>query len=143
MPIIHPWHFILKRECHYWIVFNGAIFNFIELKKELMTAGYTFQTKTDTEVIIAAYDYWGSKCLSKFNGMWSFIIYDTQKQQLFVARDRFAIKPLFYYQTEDSILFASEIKALLKHPNVKTSPNMTYINSFLKSGVKEYLKETS
>jgi len=128
---------------HYWIVFNGAIFNFIELKKELMTAGYTFQTKTDTEVIIAAYDYWGSKCLSKFNGMWSFIIYDTQKQQLFVARDRFAIKPLFYYQDENSILFASEIKALLKHPKLKTNPNMSYIDSFLKSGAKEYLKETA
>jgi len=128
---------------HYWIVFNGAIFNFIELKKELITAGYTFQTKTDTEVIIAAYDYWGEKCLSKFNGMWSCIIYDTQKQHIFIARDRFAIKPLYYYQDENSILFASEIKALLKHPKIKTSPNMSYIDSFLKSGAKEYLKETA
>ena len=127
----------------YWIVFNGAIYNFVEIKKELKKEGYVFYTNTDTEVIIAAYDYWGEKCLSKFNGMWAFVIYNPNTQSLFISRDRFAIKPLYYYQNENILIFASEIKALLHHPAVKTKPNMDYIQLYQKTSDLEHLKETS
>ena len=97
----------------YWITYNGEIYNYLEIKQELLEKGYQFQNQTDTEVIMAAYDYWGFDCVQKFNGMWAFVIYDIQKNQLFIARDRFGIKPLYYRHTEKSIQFGSEIKQLL------------------------------
>ena len=97
----------------YSIIFNGEIYNYLELKSELTTMGYKFATDTDTEVIMASYDHWGHDCLNKFNGMWSFVCYDNQKKQLFISRDRFGIKPLYYYQDGKIIIFASEIKSIL------------------------------
>ena len=79
-----------------WITFNGEIFNYIELRKELETLGRHFHTATDTEVLIQAYEEWGIDCLHKFNGMWAFAIWDLHKQRLFISRDRFGIKPLYY-----------------------------------------------
>ena len=81
----------------YVIVFNGEIYNYLELKDELQKRGYNFTTNTDTEVILAAYDFWGVDCLSRFNGMWAFSLWDKKKKQLFCARDRFGIKPKHYF----------------------------------------------
>jgi len=127
----------------YWIVFNGEIFNYIELKEELFAAGYRFYSDSDTEVIMAAYDFWGSKCLNKFNGMWAFCIYDTETSRVIIARDRFGIKPFYYYKDGNNFIFASEIKAILQHPLVSKSPNMSYLADMINSGSKEWLEETA
>jgi asparagine synthase (glutamine-hydrolysing) len=97
------------------IVFNGEIYNYIELREELQLKGYIFETHSDTEVIINAYKEWGTNCVSKFNGMWAFCIYDKQEQKLFLSRDRFGIKPLYYYFFEEKFIFASELKAIKVH----------------------------
>ena len=93
------------------ICYNGEVYNYIELKKEL--SFYSFKTNSDTEVILAAYKRWGKNCVSHLRGMFSFAIWDEQKQELFIARDRFGIKP-FYYTIQKSVFyFASEVKTLL------------------------------
>lgn len=96
----------------YTIVYNGEIYNFIELKSELKKAGYAFSTDTDTEVVIAAYDYWGKKCLDKFNGMWAFALWDSKEKILLLSRDRFGVKPLYYTKDGDHIVFSSEVKGV-------------------------------
>jgi asparagine synthase (glutamine-hydrolysing) len=102
-------------EDRYWITFNGEIYNFIELRKELQQAGYHFKTDTDTEVLLSAYHLWGKACMSKFNGMWAFAIWDKQEQSLFLARDRFGVKPLHYLHLPAKLFaFASETIAF-KH----------------------------
>ena len=99
------------------ITFNGEIYNFLELRKELKTLGYSFKTETDTEVILAAYHKWGKNCLSKFNGMFAFAIWDSTKQNLFIARDRFGVKPLhFLFIPGEIFAFTSETIAF-KHLN--------------------------
>lgn len=95
-----------------WITFNGEIFNFIELRAELKSLGYTFHSETDTEVIAAAYHAWGKNCLQKFNGMWAFAIWNPEDRSLFLARDRFGVKPLFF-SVSNRFAFASEIKSFL------------------------------
>ena len=95
------------------IVFNGEIYNFNELKKEL--SGYLFKTKSDTEVILASYKEWGEDCVKKFNGIFAFAIWDKQKQKLFLARDHMGVKPLYYFWDGKSLIFSSEIKAILEH----------------------------
>ena len=108
-----PFHYL-----HYILVFNGAIYNYVELKDELRTKGYTFTTLSDTEIISAAYDCWGKDCLLHFDGMFAFAIYNTKEQLLFVARDWFGEKPLYYYSEHEQrgrfkqFGFASEMKAL-------------------------------
>lgn len=96
----------------YVISYNGELYNYIELKESLIKKGYTFKTETDTEVILAMYAEYGSACLSHFDGMFAFAIWDENKQQLFCARDRFGEKPFYYFKDENRLLFASEIKAL-------------------------------
>ncbi|MGB5981488.1 MAG: asparagine synthase (glutamine-hydrolyzing) [Nonlabens sp.] len=92
-----------------WISYNGEVFNFLELRKELQSLGFTFYSDTDTEVILAAYKAWGMDCFSRFNGMWAIAIYDNTKQELILIRDRYAIKPLFYsIQNNGNLAFASE-----------------------------------
>jgi asparagine synthase (glutamine-hydrolysing) len=127
----------------YIITYNGEIYNYIELKKELETHGYKFKSHTDTEVIMASYDFWGVDCLNKFNGMWAFVIYDKQKEKFFISRDRFGKKPLYYYKDDEIFIFSSEIKAILAHPKVETKPNFAFLKSYLKLGCREYLKETA
>lgn len=114
-----------------WITFNGEIFNYIELRNELETLGRHFCTATDTEVLIQAYEEWGIDCLHKFNGMWAFAIWDLHKQRLFISRDRFGIKPLYYVKCNDKFAFASEPKALLKLPWVKKIPYEKAIADYL------------
>lgn len=104
----------------YSITFNGEIYNFIELKRILQKEGYTFQSESDTEVILAAYDFWGKDCLKKFNGMWAFAIWDNSKKRLFLSRDRFGVKPLHYiYKQNDFFAFASETIAFKYLSNFK------------------------
>ncbi len=127
----------------YWIVFNGEIFNFIELKVELEEKGYLFNSSTDTEIIMAAYDYWGVDCLNKFNGDWVFVLVDLYKNKIFISRDRFGVKPLYYFAKPGLFVFGSEIKAILEHPEVTKEPNIDYLMDFVKNGQNEYSKETA
>jgi asparagine synthase (glutamine-hydrolysing) len=101
-----------------WITFNGEIFNYIELREELVGKGHRFATRSDTEVILHAYREYGEDCVQHFNGQWAFALWDSEQQKLFLSRDRFGVRPLFYTQTAESFLFASEIKALLTCPEV-------------------------
>jgi asparagine synthase (glutamine-hydrolysing) len=103
----------------YWIVFNGEIFNYIELKADLKRLGYFFRTESDTEVLLNAYLEYGSDCLNRFNGQFVFAIWNNEKKELFIARDRVGIRPLFYTQTQNTFVFGSEIKTLFEHPDVK------------------------
>lgn len=98
----------------YWMTFNGEVYNFVEIRKELEQKGYTFRGNSDSEVIMAAYCEWREKCVDRFNGMWTFAIWDKQERSLFISRDRFGVKPLFYVEFADGgCAFASEMKALL------------------------------
>lgn len=99
------------------VVFNGEIYNFLELRSELIAKGHRFSTKSDTEVIVHGYEEWGRDCVKRFNGMFAFALWDQKKRELFIARDHLGIKPLYYVTVGQQVLFASEIKALLKHPN--------------------------
>jgi asparagine synthase (glutamine-hydrolysing) len=96
----------------YWITFNGEIYNFLEIRQELVGLGHTFKSDSDTEVILAAFLAWGPECLHKFNGMWALAIWDNKERSLFLSRDRFGKKPLFYSQLGSDFAFASEMKAL-------------------------------
>jgi asparagine synthase (glutamine-hydrolysing) len=104
---------------NFWVVFNGEIFNYIEIRKELEQKGYSFKTKSDTEVIVAAYAVWGKQFVSKLNGQFAFAIWDKQNKNLFLARDRVGICPLFYANINGSFVFGSEIKAILQNPAIK------------------------
>ena len=95
------------------IVFNGEVYNFVEIKAELEARGERFVSGTDTEVVLAAYAHWGPDCLARFNGMWAIAIWDSVEKTLFLARDRFGKKPLFYARTRHGFAFASEMKALV------------------------------
>lgn len=97
----------------YVIVYNGEIFNYVEVRAELVSKGYKFNNNSDTEVILNAYIEYGEKCLDKLNGMWSFAIWDKQERKLFCSRDRYGIKPFYYYKDKDKFIFGSEIKQLL------------------------------
>src|SRR5690606_37049697 len=96
----------------YVLVFNGEIFNYLELRNELQGNGIEFRTRTDTEVLLNAYIFWGEDCQHRFNGMWSFIIYDRKDKSIFASRDRFGIKPLYYTHNKDFFAFCSEIPPL-------------------------------
>jgi asparagine synthase (glutamine-hydrolysing) len=126
----------------YWITYNGEIFNYIELKKDLEKLGYSFKSKTDSEVILAAYDAWGVDCQKKFNGMWAFVLFDIEKDVIFISRDRFGEKPLYFYQDNQNFMFASEIKSLLENEEVNTIPNISFLKKYYNEGAKEYIKET-
>lgn len=115
----------------YTIVFNGEIYNFKEVRNVLNGYGYSFQTSCDTEVILYAYKHWGSECLNKFNGMFAFAIYDIKQQCVFIARDRLGIKPLYYASVGNTILFGSEMKAILQHPKFTRKANFNAISSYL------------
>lgn len=124
-----------------WIVFNGEIYNYLELKEELNNSGYQFRTNTDTEVILASYEKWGYDCINRFNGMWAFIIYDRRKHILFGSRDRFGVKPLYYYFDKKHFAFASEIKALLRVSFIEKKLNAGVAFDYLALGLEEYEEE--
>lgn len=105
------------------IVFNGCIYNYLEIAQELRCYGHRFYTNTDTEVIIHAYEQWGEDCVKKFNGMWAFAIFDNNIKKIFCSRDRLGVKPLYYYHDIERFIFASEIKAILKFVSPKLNTN--------------------
>jgi len=125
-----------------WLVFNGEIYNYIELREELAGRGHCFHSHSDTEVILHAYEEWGPACLSRFNGMWAFALWDERKQQLFCSRDRFGIKPFYYTVAGGSFLFASEIKALLAHPDAGLRPDEQTLGTYLAWGVLDHSSRT-
>lgn len=115
----------------FWISYNGEIYNYLELKAELEALGHTFLSNCDTEVILNAYLQWGSACVQHFNGMWAFVIYDSMEQRLFCSRDRFGVKPFYYFHDERYFAFASEHKALLSLPFVKKRLNEEAVFDYL------------
>ncbi len=124
------------------ITYNGEIFNYIELREELVSYGYIFETETDTEVILNAYLHWGVDCQNKFSGMWSFVIFDPAKNSLFCSRDRYCIKPFLYTHCGDYFLTGSEIKQFTIHPEFVASLNLDTTFDFLEQGLLNYNEHT-
>jgi asparagine synthase (glutamine-hydrolysing) len=124
-----------------WTVHNGEVYNYVEIRDELRSKGYTFRSNTDTEVIIKAYEEWDTSCLNRFNGMWAFCIWDSTKRELFCARDRLGIKPFYYYFDGNIFAFASEIKALLQM-GIRREPNDALIFDFLKFGILDHTDDS-
>jgi asparagine synthase (glutamine-hydrolysing) len=114
-----------------WITYNGEVFNFLELRQELASAGHRFVSNSDTEVILAAYDEWGPDCVRRFNGMFAFAIYDVESRELFLARDHLGVKPLYYVERGGMLAFASEAKALFEIDGVERRPDRDAIISTL------------
>jgi len=114
-----------------WIVYNGEIYNFRELKKELKYKGHLFKSNSDTEVILHGYEEWGVECLNRFRGMFAFAIWDNNRKLLFMARDRLGKKPLLYFNQNGQFAFASEIKALLQIPGVEGKVNNSALHHYL------------
>ena len=113
------------------IVFNGEIYNFKEIREELKAHGYTFKSDSDTEMILKAFHKWGIDCLEKFIGMFAFVLYDKEKQQVYIVRDRAGVKPMFYSWTNNLFLFGSELKALVNHPQFKKEIDLNAAALFL------------
>jgi len=126
----------------YTIVFNGEIYNYIELREELKKLGIKFKTQTDTEVLLAMYIHYGAECLNKLNGMFAFAIFDKVSKQLFAARDRFGVKPFYYYQSESSFYFASEIPSLLTVYDKTKKVNYDLISDYLLFNRTDQTNET-
>jgi asparagine synthase (glutamine-hydrolysing) len=116
---------------NYTIVFNGEIYNYIELRSELIRKGHQFRTTSDTEVILHLYQEYGDEFVSRLNGMFAFIIFDKNNRKLYIARDHFGIKPLYWYRDKNLILFGSEIKAILAHPELTAIPSMDNLYEYL------------
>ena len=119
----------MSSDGRYWITYNGEIYNFLEIKDQLLQLGHTFYSNTDTEVILNAYKEWGVESFTKFNGMWSFAILDTQKKQVVISRDRYGIKPCYYYLDDKKFIFSSEIKGIFcSDTKVELNKNKIFIN---------------
>jgi asparagine synthase (glutamine-hydrolysing) len=114
----------------YWLSFNGEIYNYLELKEELLALGATFKNESDAEVLLQAFNYWGESCLNRLNGMYAFAIYDIQENTLFCARDPYGVKPFYYLNNEAHFGFASEIKALLNIPSYQLIANKATLLTF-------------
>lgn len=127
----------------YWITYNGEIYNYLELRQELESLGHQFASGSDTEVILCAYHEWGKSCLSRFNGMFAFVIFDRQRKVLFAARDRFGVKPLYYrIGTDSCIYFASEIKQLTESSKEQPRINGQRAYDFLNWNLIDHTDET-
>ena len=123
------------------IVFNGEIYNYLELREELRHRGHQFATQSDTEVILEAYAEWGSECVQRFNGMWAFALHDRARNQLFCSRDRFGVKPFYYVDTESVFAFGSEIKQLLEFVPTRQA-NSDIVLTYLATGLVDYSEKT-
>jgi len=124
------------------MVFNGAIYNFPEIKIQLLNYSYQFKTETDTEVLLAAYDYWGKDCVQRFNGQWAFAIYDQKTEEVFCSRDRFGIKPFYYTEIDGKFCFSSEIKAFINISGWKAKLNKTKAYEYLAHQMHDHTEET-
>ena len=117
-----------------WISYNGEIYNYLEIKKELQIEGYKFKSSSDTEIVLKAYHCWGEKCLQKFNGMWSFVIWDNKLKSLFISNDRFGVKPLYIYKSSEKAIFTSEIKQFHFFNSIIKTKNIENCNLYLDHG---------
>ena len=127
----------------YWISYNGEVYNYQTIRAQLIDLGYTFQSNTDTEVVLKAYEEWGQECLQRFNGMFAFIIYDTYQKRIFAARDRFGIKPLYYWLSPKGFLaIASEIKQFTQLPGWCAKINKQRTYDFLTWSALDHTEET-
>jgi len=126
---------------NYTIIFNGEIYNYVELREELKKNGVVFRTSSDTEVLLQTYLQYGTDCVKKFEGMWSFAIWDGRTKRIFLSRDRFAEKPLYYYQDKEGIYFASEIKALKQLSGRNFTINRKHLLRYLVLGYKSLYKQ--
>ncbi|MCJ7483462.1 MAG: asparagine synthase (glutamine-hydrolyzing) [Thermodesulfovibrionales bacterium] len=122
---------MISADGRFVLIFNGEIYNYIELRAELSAGGVEFRTRNDAEVLLAAYQEWGEECLNRFNGMWAFVIYDRVGKRIFAARDRYGVKPFYYLRTKDAFAFASEIPPLLPLLGRKPSPDNQSIFDYL------------
>lgn len=130
-------------EGRFWIVYNGEIYNHVELRAQLKDRGYRFRSNSDTEVILAAYREWGADCLHRFNGMFAFVLLDRSENLVFAARDRFGVKPLYYWSTPDGVLaLASEIKQFTALPGWRAVANRKLAHDFLARGLADHTSET-
>lgn len=125
-----------------WIVFNGEIYNHVELREDLEVLGHKFTSHSDTEVILAAYLEWGVDCLSRFNGMWAFCLLDRNRGKIFFARDRFGVKPLYFWKNRRNLYFSSEIKAFMAVDCFSFRPSSRHMMSYLENGPSECEVET-
>jgi len=136
-------HQPMSRDGRFTIVYNGEVYNHHELRAELEALGHRFKSHTDTEVILAAYAQWGEDCLHRFNGMWAFLILDHERRTLFAARDRFGVKPLYYWRLPDgAVAFGSEIKQFTCLPGWQARLNAQRAYDFLNWGVSDHTEET-
>lgn len=126
----------------YWLTYNGEVYNFLELRSQLEGKGYSFCSASDAEVILAAYAEWGPECVNHFNGMWAFAIWDNEEKELFCSRDRFGIKPFYFYDDGDMFIFASETRAILASGHIDVKPCEKSMATYLKTGVVDGLDET-
>lgn len=125
------------------IIYNGEIYNYLELKKDLISKGIKLKTNSDTEILLHYYKIYGQECVNYFEGMWSFAIFNTKTQELFLSRDRFGEKPMFFYENEDGIFFGSEIKFLQSLCEKKFNINLKRLNKYLSLGYKSLFKDRS
>ena len=116
------------------ITYNGEIYNYKEIIKDLEKLGHSFNSSSDTEMILHSYAEWGVSCLEKFIGMFAFVIYDKEKQEVFCARDRVGVKPFFYYWNEGLFMFGSELKAFHQHPSFQKEINLDAVAAFMQYG---------
>ncbi len=129
-------------DARYFITYNGEIYNYVELRRELEDLGYEFESRSDTEVLLAAYAAWGTAALRKLVGMFAFAILDTARRTVFLARDFFGIKPLYYARTDGALVFASELKTLLEFGAVSRQVNADRLFSYLRRGLCDFGNET-
>lgn len=127
---------------NYAIIFNGEIYNFPEIREELENLGHVFTSSSDTEVILKSFKEFGKDCVKKFNGMWAFIIYDFQSKKIFLSRDRFGKKPLYFTKYDGIIYFSSEANSFKHIPNFKFEPDLDYVKNYIKKGCSEWKKNT-
>lgn len=121
-----------------WVTYNGELYNFPEIRAGLEGRGHVFRTRTDTEVLLAAYAEWGEECLDRFDGMWAFVIYDKRRKLLFGSRDRFGVKPLYYVKNDALFAFASEAKAFAALPGFRRTVRSEAVFDYLAFGVERW-----
>ena len=119
---------------HLALVYNGEVYNFKEIRQELILNGYSFDSNTDTEVILKSYHLWGIHCVDKFRGMFAFAIYDSEQQEIIIFRDRVGVKPLYYSLTDDAFMFSSELKPLMNYPDFNKDIDLEAVSSYLQFG---------
>ena len=136
------WQPMRSRDGRYYVIFNGEIYNYLELRAELASLGHDFDSHSDTEVLLAAYSEWGAKALNRLTGMFAFAILDVELQKIFIARDFFGIKPLYYARWRDGFVFASEINPILRLPGIQRRVNVQRLYDYLRFGLTDHGGDT-